>query len=71
MAHDSLTKVYRQNRNSYEDIYTLRYNSVGAKHFDIVIRQFNRRNAYPIPCSSRFNKIAELRLSAFCRLYLS
>ena len=48
MSHEPLAKIYHQNRASYEDSYTQRYNSVGAEHFDIVIKEFDRRNAYPL-----------------------
>lgn len=48
MSYDSLTKNFCQNREAYEAAYSQLYSSIGAKHFDIVIKQFNHHNAYPM-----------------------
>lgn len=48
MSYRSLTKIYYQNINDYESSYISRYNSFGAKHFDLCIKQYNHQVEYPM-----------------------
>lgn len=48
MSYMSLSKIFYQDTHRYEEVYTQRYNSTVAKHFDIAIKQYNRKNSYPI-----------------------
>ncbi len=35
MSYMSLSKIFYQDTHRYEEVYTQRYNSTVAKHFDI------------------------------------
>ena len=48
MAYETLAKIFRQDPAAYEAAYNKRYNSPSAVHFDILIKQYGRRKAYPL-----------------------
>lgn len=47
MSYDTLTKIYYNSENDYNNEYLKRYNSSFTKHLDISIKQYNHKNAYP------------------------
>lgn len=46
MTYDSLTKFYYKNEPNYCNEYEKRYNAPFTYHLDILIKQFNHKNAY-------------------------
>lgn len=47
MKYTPLKKLYYTNTNDHEAEYLRRYNAPFTQHFDISIKEYNRRNSYP------------------------
>ena len=47
MEYGTLTKIYYKNPDQYLEIYKNRVCAFETKHFDFLIKQFNRRTAFP------------------------
>lgn len=45
-TYDNLSKIYYKDSANYEKIYQQRFNSPTTKHFNIVIKQYNRKNSF-------------------------
>ena len=48
MSYEHLNKIFYKNPSAYEQIYRERFNSPITKHFDFQIKQFNRKNEFPM-----------------------
>ena len=47
MKYETLKKVYYTNEHGYESEYSRRYTAPFAQHFSILIKEYNRKSAYP------------------------
>lgn len=47
MSYNSLTKIYYKNANEHDAEYQKLYNAPFTQHLNILIKQYNHKNAYP------------------------